>query len=316
MKILFTGSSSFTGYWFVRRLVEAGHEVVAAIRGARDHYEGIRAQRVNRVVALCRTEFECPFGTPAFFDLIQREGPWDLLCHHAADVTDYRSPQFDVMNALSSNVHRFPEMATVLKNHGCHRLLLTGSVFEQYEGLGTNPGSAVSAYGLSKGLTSDFIRFYCERESMSFGKFVIPNPFGPFEEPRLTSHLMHTWAKGEIASIKTPSYVRDNIHVDLLADVYATFAQQLSTDAPYQHCAPSGYVEQQAAFVGRFAKEMRQRMGLACLFECHQQDSFPEPRVRVNSQPAMSLVNGWDEVSAWDGIATYYNQLLGKEQTA
>jgi len=34
MKILFTGGSSFTGYWFIKELVAAGHEVVAAFRRA------------------------------------------------------------------------------------------------------------------------------------------------------------------------------------------------------------------------------------------------------------------------------------------
>ena len=32
MKILFTGASSFTGFWFARALAAAGHEVVATFR--------------------------------------------------------------------------------------------------------------------------------------------------------------------------------------------------------------------------------------------------------------------------------------------
>ena len=32
MKILFTGASSFTGYWFVKELAERGHEVTALLR--------------------------------------------------------------------------------------------------------------------------------------------------------------------------------------------------------------------------------------------------------------------------------------------
>ena len=32
MKILFTGASSFTGYWFIRELAAAGHEVTAIFR--------------------------------------------------------------------------------------------------------------------------------------------------------------------------------------------------------------------------------------------------------------------------------------------
>jgi UDP-glucose 4-epimerase len=52
MRVLFTGAKSFTGYWFVREWVTAGHEVVAACRGdgvrgsaRRAHADGARAAR-------------------------------------------------------------------------------------------------------------------------------------------------------------------------------------------------------------------------------------------------------------------------------
>ena len=40
---------------------------------------------------------------------------------------------------------------------------------------------------------------------------MIPNPFGPYEEPRFMAYLMKTWLKGEVARVQTPRYVRDNI---------------------------------------------------------------------------------------------------------
>ena len=52
MRILLTGTSSFTGYWFVRELVAAGHEVVAACRGD-GRSEALRAERVRMVRELC-----------------------------------------------------------------------------------------------------------------------------------------------------------------------------------------------------------------------------------------------------------------------
>ena len=46
---------------------------------------------------------------------------------------------------------------------------------------------AFNAYGLSKGLTAAAAESYADRERFTFEKFVIPNPFGPYEEPRFTS---------------------------------------------------------------------------------------------------------------------------------
>ena len=48
MKILFTGGSSFTGFWFIRELAAAGHEVTAVFRKRAEEYsDEVRRQRVN-----------------------------------------------------------------------------------------------------------------------------------------------------------------------------------------------------------------------------------------------------------------------------
>ena len=131
MRILFTGASSFTGYWFVRELVAAGHEVVAACRGD-GRYEGLRAARVHMVRELCETRFSCAFGNDDFLALTRSS--FDVLCHHDAEVGNYRSPDFDPYRAAAANLYRLPEVLRALKDRGCGRLVLTGSVFEANEG--------------------------------------------------------------------------------------------------------------------------------------------------------------------------------------
>ena len=110
-----------------------------------------------------------------------------------------------------------------MKDRGCGGLVLTGRVFEANEGAGSAPLRAFSPYGLSKGLTAAAAQFYADREGFTFEKFVIPNPFGPYEEPRFTAYLMKTRVAGETAGVQTPRDVRDNIHVSLLAKAYAAF---------------------------------------------------------------------------------------------
>ena len=63
MRILFTGASSFTGFWFVKSLAEAGHQVSATFRGATaDAYEQTRGLRVGKIVNLCEPLYSCAFG--------------------------------------------------------------------------------------------------------------------------------------------------------------------------------------------------------------------------------------------------------------
>ncbi|MBV9859311.1 MAG: NAD(P)-dependent oxidoreductase [Alphaproteobacteria bacterium] len=310
MRILFTGASSFTGFWFVRELAASGHRVVAAFRGD-GRYDGIRAERTRLLRECCEPRFGCAFGSDAFLDLVRSEaGAFDVLCHHGAEVGDYRSPDFDPYRAAALNLYRLPEAMRALKERGCARLVLTGSVFEQQEGAGSAPARAFSPYGLSKGLTAAAAAFYAEREGFTFEKFVIPNPFGPYEEPRFTSYLMRSWLKGETARVQTPRYVRDNVPVGLLARAYAGFVAGPPQSAPepgaVRRLNPSFYPESQGAFAERVRREAAARLGLPCGLELGEQRDFPEPAVRINTDLLDPDALGWNEAEAWDAFVAFY----------
>jgi nucleoside-diphosphate-sugar epimerase len=310
MKILFTGGSSFTGYWFIKELAAAGHEVVAVFRRQPDQYpDDLRKRRVGALIGLCRPVFGMGLGDDRFLALT-KDNDWDLFCHHGADVTDYKNPNFDVMAAVENNTHRLSPVLDSLMRRGCSKVILTGSVFENDEGTGSKDLRAFSPYALSKAFTWQLFRYHTQVRQMALGKFVIPNPFGPYEEARFTYYLMKCWFSGTIAIVNAPSYVRDNIHVSLLAGVYAHFAKTLGNGIT--RINPSGYVESQAAFTERVAGEMRQRLGLLCKYERKTQTEFAEPRIRINTDWIDPAVLNWDETRAWDGIADYYKQLMSK----
>lgn len=302
MRILLTGASSFTGYWFAKALVEAGHEVVAPLLRSRDDYSGdMRAERVSRLAGIVRLEPECGFGSERFLKLVD-EG-FDLLAHHAAQVGDYRSPDFDVVGAVAANTRNLRQ---ILTSGRIGAMVLTSSVFAPGEGAGTMPLRAFSPYGLSKGLTNDLVTYVAQQAGIRLGRFVIPNPFGPLEEPRFCAYLIKTWKAGNRAKVNTPAYIRDNIHVDLLARAYARYAADLHSGNASAVLLPSGYVGSQGEFAERFAREMRSRLGLACSLELTTQTDFSEPLMRVNTDPAMVYVPDWNETEAWDATASAY----------
>ena len=312
MKILFTGASSFTGFWFVKTLAAAGHEIVCPVTGDLERYTGVRRERVEKLKARCRLVPGAPFGSETFLKLAGAEN-FGLLCHHAAAVTNYKSADFDVLSALQNNSLN---LRAVLEDLKCP-VALTGSVFENDEGAGlprqSEPAAgdeqrpAFSPYGLSKGLTFQFFRHYCHEAGVPLGKFVIPNPFGPFEEPRFTAFLMKNWNAGKPVEVKTPDYVRDNIHVDLLAAVYVKFAGRVATaKEPLLKINPSGYVGNQGEFARRVGCEVKSRLGWACELKLAKQEDFSEPLNRANTEPAVKLAPEWDEQKAWDAFAEFY----------
>jgi nucleoside-diphosphate-sugar epimerase len=309
MRILFTGASSFTGLWFVRELSRAGHEIVATFRRPLDTYaDDVRGARVALLKSMCRPIPGVEFGDDAFLALLKTDAPFDLFCHHAAEVTNYKSPAFDVAGALANNTRNLAAITEALGATGCRRLLLTGSVFENDEGAGSEGLPAFSPYGLSKGLTAQVFRYHAARCGLHLGKFVIANPFGPYEDPRFTAYLVRTWRAGGIAAVNTPLYVRDNIHVSLLAKAYLRFATTLPAYPGTSRLSPSGYAETQGAFAQRFAMEMRPRLDLPCKLELHTQTRFDEPRVRISTDVLDWKELGWEEAAAWDESARYYRE--------
>ena len=87
------------------------------------------------------TDLRISFGDDQFLKLI-KESNWDLLCHHAAEATNYRSPDFNVTAAVENNTHRLPLVLDSLNDCRLPKhIVLTGSVFENDEGAGsTQPG--------------------------------------------------------------------------------------------------------------------------------------------------------------------------------
>lgn len=299
MKVLLTGASSFTGFWFAQKLTEQGAQVTAALRGRA--YEGVRAERMRKLTA--EVVPDCAFGGEAFLDLV-RARDFDVLCHHGAEVGDYKNPDFDVAAALAANTFNARRSLTLLRERGAKAVVVTGSVFEPDEGAGPSPRRAFSPYGLSKSLTWATMRHWGETLGLPTSKFVIANPFGPYEAPRFVAHAVDCWRHGEPVVVRTPRYLRDNIHVDLLAFVYADFVAGAATSP--RVFGPCGYMETQGAFAERLARNLGPRLGLKAEVRLAEQTDFAEPMARVNRDVIDPGVYGWDEGRAWQALAKYY----------
>src|SRR5580698_7269154 len=70
MKILITGGSSFTGYWFIKELAARGHAITAVVRGNKDQYSGLRKARIEQVAGWADIAWNCSFGDDTFLQLL------------------------------------------------------------------------------------------------------------------------------------------------------------------------------------------------------------------------------------------------------
>lgn len=299
MKILFTGASSFTGFYFVRRLVRDGHDVISTASKRQGDYSGIRATRLNELGKFSRIIWDLPFGEPGFCELLQEK--FDVLVIHFAHMRNYKSNEFDVYSALEINTKNIDRVTQIFSSHGGSRIILTGSIFEPYECISELKSTALSPYGLSKQFTSMLVQFWAKNCDLKFSKFVIPNPFGSLEEMKFTRYLRESWRDGKVAIVNTPRYIRDNIHVSVLAEHYSLFV-----NSALDYASPSGFVGSQEEFVRRFACEIRERTGEKCELYIADQKTFTEPLIRIGRGVSVPFDATQLNKDAWDDIAANY----------
>jgi nucleoside-diphosphate-sugar epimerase len=299
MRVLLTGASSFSGLWIAGALHMAGHTVVAAARRG-DYDEPLRRARATRLARAAEIVPNAPFGSEAFMALLDQ--PFDVLCLHGAEVGDYKSPAYDMEAAVAANALNGEAVFAAAKAKGAARVVLTGSVFEPGEGQGTEPLVSFSPYGTAKARTEAVLKPQVLAAGLAYSKFVIPNPFGPWEEQKFQRLVMTRWSKGEGVHIDQALYVRDNVPVDLLARAYAATAEGRFG----YYCAPSCYAEPVGAFFERMAREVRARTGWACPLTLAETQEFREPENRTNRTQLDKAALGWSEPAFWDAYADHY----------
>jgi nucleoside-diphosphate-sugar epimerase len=304
--VLLTGASSFTGLWIAEALAGAGWSVVAPLRRASGDYGGVRGERVARLSEVAEVAFETPFGSPGFLDLVRARRP-EALGHHAADVTDYRSPDFDAAAAFGRNTEGALCVLKALAEAGTCAVLATGTVFEAGEGGDPARSEAVTPYGLSKTLTNIALAHFAAWTGLSFARFVIPSPYGVLEEPRFGWYLFRTWAAGGTPVVRTPLYVRDHLAAPRLASAYVAALEAMVQGARRTAFRPSGWIASQGAFGEKVAREAGARLGRALPIELARQTALEEPHLRVNCDAPADPA--WDEARFWDDYVDWYERL-------
>jgi len=304
--VLLTGASSFTGMWIAEALASAGFEVLAPLLRDRGDYDGERLARIARVAAVAEVVYARPFGSEAFLQLVRGRRRIAALAHHAADVTGYRDPGFDAAAAFGRNLTGAPQVLQTLAEQGARVALVTGTVFEAGEGGVPEEPLAVTPYGLSKTLTNIALQHHAAWAGLRFGRFVIPSPYGAFEQQRsFPAYLFRSWFAGETPVVRTPLYLRDHLPAPLLARAYAEhLAALLSDPATAAVARPSGWQASQAAFAEKLAAEAGPRLARECRTAFAEQTEFPEPLRRVNAEPARR--DGWDEPAFWDDYVRWH----------
>ena len=301
MNILITGVSSFTGLYFIRALHQRGHTIFGVHQSPIEQYTGIYKTRIELAKFHVQKMFQASFGDERFCDAI-RNIDIDIYCHHGAYTKDYNSPNFPVEKAVSRNTYNVNTVCELLRRSGCQHLVSTSSIFAG-NGPICSEVTPFSGYGIAKWRTDEIVKKASKVQGIGWSRYIIPNPFGPFDNHKLPYEMALQWAKNKPLVLKTPHYIRDNVPVQLLAEHYAEWVEGLTEKTAKTTAMPSGYVSTMQDFSERVANEIRLRTNWPCRIVTDQHSSI-QPTVLHNTDNILgrSSFNEkimWDELSAW-----------------
>ena len=306
--VLLTGVSSFTGFWFAKELKLKGFNIFCPLPRSENDYNGIKAKRIDNIKRDVKIVFDCSLGEKKFNDLL--ENPFEFLCLHGAHVQNYESPKFELLNSLNRNLN---EIEFILKKsfvNGCKTVLWTSSIFEDV--IDNNDENSDNykvpwlKYALSKKTSYTIVKHLALSMGLNFVRFVISNPFGPFEDKKLCFHLTKSLTEGSDFIVKTPDYVRDMIHVENLAENYVKQISQPS-ETSFKECRPSEYRMKIFDFAKLLTSKYNQFHDTERGIGKMKQEKFCEPLELLNNGYHSSLGISNDNDNLWHNYFEFYS---------
>lgn len=298
IKVLLTGVSSFTGVHFAEALCTSGCQVIAPFRKNLREYSGIKAKRIKGLPPLIKVE-NAPVGSPAFLKSIEAHRP-QVYAHHGFDTSGYNNTDFPTVTRVAENLLNIEKVCLTLSNNGCQGILYSDSIFSGMGALVEGGTAPFSEYGEAKKRISDALKQQCDYLGLAYWRFVIPNPIGTLDNPKLLHHLFQTWLRGQTFSIHTPTLVRDHIPVGLLAKLFTKVCWTVSAGEGGSS-NPSGWICSVEELIKRAGVAFTEATGMDSDFVVDEHKS-EQPTCLINTQTVWANKFEWTEKSFWDDL--------------
>ena len=193
MKVLLTGASSFTGYWFARAAQPGG---MPRRRAAARRRRGLHRRSARRT---CPAS---PFGRRNRRSGAVRFGPLYASVAKASGFRPYFAITPPASAIIAARISTLP--GAVAENTANLRAVLAAHGAWRAQGRRADRQRVRAGRGRGRGAARRILALWPVERSdggdrqpplprirhLRFNKFVIPNPFGPLEEPRFCAYLI------------------------------------------------------------------------------------------------------------------------------
>ncbi|NVK18579.1 MAG: NAD(P)-dependent oxidoreductase [Methylocystaceae bacterium] len=230
-KVIITGVSSFVGMHLVEAFCEAGWGVIAVTSKPARAYDGIRAERLERIKHLVTFEV-CDLTDATAVRLLVEEAKPQLWVQHAGFAQNYASADYDLATSFAVNVTPLKALYEALNKVGAC-CIITGSSAEYSASQDANREDDAcwpdTPYGLSKlaetleaRRLSDFYRVPTRVARLYI-------PVGPMDAPgKLMDHVIMQLKNNEPVDLSPCLQKRDFVSVKDITLAYVKLADDMA----------------------------------------------------------------------------------------
>lgn len=230
-KVIITGVSSFVGMHLAEAFCEAGWGVIAVTSKPVGDYDGIRAERLERIKHLVTFEV-CDLTNVAAVRLLVEEAKPQLWLHHAGFAQNYASADYDLAKSFAINVTPLKALYEALNKIGAC-CIITGSSAEYSASQDANREEDAcwpdTPYGVSK------LAETMEARRLS-GLYRVPTrvarlyiPVGSMDAPgKLMDHVITQLKNKEAVDLSPCLQKRDFLSVNSISSAYVKLADDMA----------------------------------------------------------------------------------------
>lgn len=279
MNILFFGTSSFTGFHFVKELAKDKKKIIYCVLTKKiTRYSSLKKTRLEKLIKIKNVKIidNMSFGEKKMILLI-KSIKFKYICFHHAETKNYNNDKkFNIAKAIKSTTKNINEFFQNLSSRTI--IIISNTIYQEIKKRNYN---AITNYGKSKTIIYEILKKICNKNNIQYKSIFIPNPWGPYEEKRLNFNLIINWQNDQLFELNFPKYIRDNIYIDKLTKTYLKMFNKKSKKKEY---FPTGYKTSNKNFVlalkNKFEKFHKKHANV--IFNNNNYHDLPISRINMN----------------------------------
>ena len=236
MTVLFSGSSSFTGYHFLKEMNKKKIKTIAIFSKKKSFYRDTKSKEIiDSKLKFIEPCVNTLFGSKKYIKKI-KEYKIDTICFHHFNVGNLNY-KHNFQRNLKQTIHNLENVVSHLSLNKKPKIIYTSSVYQKISNKNEylNDNSRIQ-YGLSKLTVNNVLKYLCGKYKIKFINIELKNPIGIFEKKKsLPYYLANNYFQKNQINLDNPKRI---FKYSLISEISKNYVKSIEINK----CVKSKYI--------------------------------------------------------------------------